>query len=290
VKLSVSSELNLEEDVLGMDPNTTVVIINEEEEDKKMIQQSICKESVEKTKPISRTFLITGASKGIGRAVADQLAAKGHIIVGLARHADDSTFPGELVAVDLSNSLETKAILTELTKRYTFDGLVNNVGMVRAEMVGNIQLDDLEEILRLNLYPTLQATQAILPGLRQRGWGRIVNISSLTTLGIIGRTSYAAAKSAIASFTRTWALELATLGITVNTVSPGPTETELFKSTNPAGSEGEKRYISGVPMNRLGKPEEIAGAVIFLLSEDAAFITGQNLFVDGGSSIGKAQM
>jgi NAD(P)-dependent dehydrogenase (short-subunit alcohol dehydrogenase family) len=168
------------------------------------------------------------------------------------------------------------------------DGIVNNVGLMRAEPLGGIAVETLEKVMRVNLHPALVATQAALPSMRSRGRGRIINISSLTVLGSVQRTSYAAAKAALVSFTRSWALELAAIGIAVNAVSPGSTETELFRTNNPAGSDGEARYLSGVPVGRFGKPEEIAAATAFLLSQDAGFITGQTLHVDGGASVGKA--
>src|SRR2546428_8219677 len=235
-----------------------------------------------------RTYLITGASKGIGRALAERLARDGHNVIGLARDASASNFPGTLVPVDLADHLSTQAVLERLTSEYAFDGVVNNVGLVRPQKLGAIAIGDLEAVLALTLHPAVETAQALLPAMRKAGRGRIVNISSLTVLGMVERTAYAAAKAALISFSRSWALELATTGITVNAVAPGPTETELFRANNPPGSAGEQRYLSGVPMGRFGRPEEIAAVIAFLLSDDAAFMTGQTLFVDGGASIGKA--
>ncbi|GAB0113911.1 SDR family oxidoreductase [Acidisoma sp. C75] len=234
-----------------------------------------------------RTFLVTGASKGIGLALAHRLNRQGHAVIGLARSPAPG-FPGMLVPVDLADTPATDAILADLRTRFRFDGVVNNVGLVRPQRLGAVELPALEEVMRVNLHPAVQTAQALLPGMVERGWGRIVNISSLTVLGSVERTAYAAAKAALVSFSRSWALELASTGITVNAVSPGPTETELFRANNPPGSAGERRYLAAVPMARFGQPEEIAAAIAFLLSEEAGFITGQTLHVDGGASIGKA--
>lgn len=236
----------------------------------------------------TRTFLITGASKGIGLALSERLSKQGHTVVGIARQVKNVQFPGKLVALDLDNDEESSSILANLVQRYRFDGVVNNVGLVHPEPIGRITLARLDEVMRVNLHPAVRIVQAILPNMLANRWGRIVNISSWTVLGAIERTSYAGAKSALISFARGWAIELAKTGITANVVAPGPTETELFRQINPPGSEGERRYLSHVPMSRFGKPEEIAAAIEFLLSDDADFITGQTLFVDGGASIGKS--
>jgi 3-oxoacyl-[acyl-carrier protein] reductase len=236
---------------------------------------------------VKRTFLVTGASKGIGRALSNRLAAAGHHVVGVARGRDPS-FPGTLASIDLDDNRASAEGFADLAQRHSFDGVVNNVGLARMHFLGEINLEDLDDILRVNLHPTIQTVQAILPTLRAKGWGRIVNVSSLTVVGIARRSAYAAAKAAVNSFTRTWAGELAESGITVNAVAPGPIETEMFRRYTPAGSEAEHRFLSLIPMRRLGTPEEIAATIAFLLSDEAGYITGQTIFVDGGGSIGRA--
>ena len=142
--------------------------------------------------------------------------------------------------------------------------------------------------MAINLRPALQLTQAILPDMQQPRLGRIINVTSLVTRGLPFRTSYAASKAALESLTRTIAIEQAAFGITANAVAPGPTETELFRSNNPAGGEGEARYLSLVPLGRLGSPAEIGATISFLASDGAGFMTGQTLYVDGGASLGAA--
>jgi NAD(P)-dependent dehydrogenase (short-subunit alcohol dehydrogenase family) len=197
-------------------------------------------------------------------------------------------FPGTYVEVDLAEEAATQAALDMLTKEREFDGLVNNVGIVRPAPLEEVSSRDLREVYDLNVRCALQCTQAVVPSMKKKRYGRIVNIASLVCSGVPHRTSYAASKCALVSCTTSWALELAQDGITVNAVSPGPTATEMFTRNNPPGSPGCKRYTGMVPMKRIAPPEEIASVVAFFMSEASSFVTGQNLYADGGASVGPA--
>jgi NAD(P)-dependent dehydrogenase (short-subunit alcohol dehydrogenase family) len=231
-----------------------------------------------------KRVLITGASKGIGRAVADRLAAAGHTPVGLAR-SRPADFPGEFYAVDLSDRAATAEVLDRIVASGKIDAVVNNAGLARFARLGSIDLDDLFTTYDMNVRAAVQVVQAVLPGMLAAGWGRIVNVTSLTTLGVPERTPYAASKAALEAATRIWAGELARTGITVNAVSPGPVETEMFRERSPIGSDREAVLLDKIPLGRVGTPREIAHAICALLDEDAGYITGQIIRADGGGSI-----
>jgi len=234
-----------------------------------------------------RRVLITGASKGIGRAVADRLAAAGQEPIGFARTAP-SHFPGQFHEVDLGDQAATAQTLDRIVGEGRVDAVVNNVGPARFGRIGSIHLDDLFVTYDLNVRTAVQVVQAVLPGMIDAKWGRIVNVTSLTTLGTPERTPYAAAKAALETCTRIWAGELASSGITVNAVAPGPVETELYRERSPAGSDREARLLNTIPLHRVGTPEEIAHVICMLLDDDAGYITGQVVRVDGGGSINAA--
>ena len=236
---------------------------------------------------MSRAIVVTGASKGIGRASADLLAESGWAVIGIARNRPED-FPGDFIEVDLSDMAALTTFSFDLAKRPNVLGIVNNAGAARAEAFGEVDPAEMLDLIAFNLRPALQLTQAILPNMQRAGFGRVINVTSLVTRGLPFRASYAASKAALESLTRTIAIEQAAYGITANAVAPGPTETELFRSNNPAGGAGEARYLAQIPLGRLGAPREVAAAINFLASQGAGFMTGQTLFVDGGASLGAA--
>lgn len=234
--------------------------------------------------------LVTGASRGIGRAVAEMMAAKGHRVVGLARTAGDATFPGELLACDVLDAAGRKAVLADICARYSVDNLVNNVGLTANANIEDITPEHYYAVMEANVASAIAATQAVLPAMRARGKGRIVNMASRAMLGRTGRSVYSAAKAGVVGLTRTLSQELAADGITVNCISPGPIATENFKRLNPRVGNEPTALEKAVPVGRLGEPSEIAAAVAYFLSDGAAFTTGQVLHVCGGLSVGFSAM
>lgn len=143
-------------------------------------------------------------------------------------------------------------------------------------------------MVTLNMVAPILLTQALVPTMRARQYGRIVNIGSRAALGKEGRTVYGGTKAGLVGMTRTWALELAADGITVNVIAPGPIATELYEASNPPDSPQTQKLVASIPVKRVGKPQEVAHAVAMLMDERAGFITGQLLYVCGGVSVGQA--
>jgi NAD(P)-dependent dehydrogenase (short-subunit alcohol dehydrogenase family) len=241
------------------------------------------------TKTQQPVTLITGASKGIGRACAEHLAASGHQVVGLARQQPDE-FPGDFFCIDLGDRRALDDLLKTLCAEYAFSGLVNNAGLVGPELIEDIDLDTVDAVFQINLGAAIQCVKHCIVPMKQRQRGSIVNISSELALGLPTRTAYGGAKAALISMTRTWALELAPSAITANAIAPGPVDTEFFRSNNPEGSPERVRKLGRIPLGRFGNATDIAKTVAFFLSDDASYITGQTLFVDGGSSLASSAL
>ncbi|MGG5812441.1 SDR family oxidoreductase [Falsiroseomonas sp. CW058] len=238
---------------------------------------------------MTEAVLVTGGSGGIGRAIARRAAEAGWRVVNLDLHPPAAPLPVEdFVACDVSDLGATRAALAAIAERHAPTRLVNNVGIVRPASLEETRAEDLAAVVEVNLRSAVLAAQALLPAMRAARFGRIVNIASRAALGKELRTSYAASKAGLLGLTRTWALELAADGITVNAIGPGPIATELFRRANPDNSPRTRAIIEGVPVKRLGTPEDVAHAAAFYLDERAGFVTGQTLYVCGGLTVGLA--
>jgi 3-oxoacyl-[acyl-carrier protein] reductase len=233
-----------------------------------------------------RVAVVTGGSRGIGAATVAKLSARGLTCLNLDRDPPRGPSAAEFFNVDLTDAVATAAVLKRVTDAHDVLWLVNNAGMVAPASLEDTKLDDFERVMNLNLRALIQCTQAVLPAMKRAHFGRVVNISSRAAQGKELRTVYAASKAGVLGLTRTWSLELGQHGITVNAVGPGPIATDLFMAVNPADSPRTKAIINGVPVKRLGTPEDVAHAVDFFLSDAASFVTGQTLYVCGGMTVG----
>src|SRR5690606_8816232 len=238
-----------------------------------------------------KRVLVTGASKGIGRAVLDYLHEEGYWVTGLARTRPEGLHPEqEFHTVDLNDLVTVSELVKKLSAEAPFYGLVNNAAMAPTTSLDDTSLQDMDDSIRLNLNAPLICTQAVLPGMRSLGAGRIVNLSSRAALGKVNRTGYSAAKAGLVGMSRTWALELARDGITVNVIAPGPIATELFRRASPPDDPKTKALVAAVPLNKIGEPADIAHAVSFLLHERCGFMTGQTLHIDGGLTVSAVKL
>ncbi len=227
--------------------------------------------------------LITGGASGIGRATAERCRADGYDVVVIDRE------PGGIQA-DLSKPRDTEAALKEALRGGPITRLVNNVGVVRPGPVEEQTIEDLEAAVSLNLRCAIQCLQALLPGMKEQHFGRVVNIASRAALGKELRTVYAATKAGLIGMARVWALELGSFGITANAIGPGPIRTALFDRANPPDSPRTQAIIDAVPVRRMGTPDDVANAAAFLLDQRSGFVTGQVLYVCGGMTVGVASV
>ena len=235
------------------------------------------------------TVLVTGGSRGIGRAVIRRMIDDGFDVLHFSRTPPPTLFEGEVFeSVDLSDPKQTKEAIGDWSRKKDILHLVNNAGMIRAAAIENVSLEDVHDMVTLNMVAPILLTQALVPTMRARQYGRIVNIGSRAALGKEGRTVYGGTKAGLVGMTRTWALELAADGITVNVIAPGPIATELYEASNPPDSPQTQKLVASIPVKRVGKPQEVAHAVAMLMDERAGFVTGQLLYVCGGVSVGQA--
>lgn len=232
--------------------------------------------------------VVTGGSAGIGAAICQALLAADYDVASLDRQKPTWSHARlKSIDVDLMDAAATEQAATELAKTAPVSHLVHNAGIILPNLVEKAQPDDLVALTRLHLAAPLVLLKAFLPGFKARRAGRVILISSRAALGVVTRTAYSATKAGIIGMGRTWALELAQHGITVNMIAPGPIgTTQMFQKLVPVGSDVEGAIAKSIPIGRLGAPEDVANAVVFFAQPQSSFVTGQVLYVCGGASVG----
>ncbi len=235
--------------------------------------------------------LVTGASRGIGKAVAEQLAAAGVKVIGTATtdagaEAISSYLGdhGEGLALNVTDEDSIAATLKHIDDNYgQLDILVNNAGITKDNLLMRMKDDEWDSVLDTNLKSVFRLSKGVMRGMMKRRNGRIINISSVVgTTGNPGQANYCAAKAGVVGFTKSLAQEIAARGITVNCVAPGFIDTDMTKALT---DDQKQAIFANIPAARLGKPEEIATAVVFLASPGAAYITGETIHVNGGMAM-----
>lgn len=236
---------------------------------------------------INNLVLITGASQGIGRAIATRATEDGYRVINLDQKAPKTLLKDEVFhPIDLTDVKAIDDLIPRLLARESIVRLVNNAGIIRPAALEQTTVDDFDAVMAINLRAPMLLTQHLFPGMRKAKFGRIVSIASRAALGKEERTVYAGSKAGLIGMTKTWALEMAQYGITVNAIGPGPIATELFTSGNPPDAPKTIKILQSIPVQRMGQPEDVAHAVASLLDDRAGFITGQIHYVCGGMTVG----
>jgi NAD(P)-dependent dehydrogenase (short-subunit alcohol dehydrogenase family) len=236
----------------------------------------------------NRVALVTGGSSGIGAEVCRQMLATNYEVVSMDRRKPSQSHPRlHFFEVDLMDSGATARAAVQAAARFAVTHVVHNAGAIRPALLPDVKLDDLNALTQLHLGAAVALVQAALPAMKKNKFGRIVLMSSRGALGLATRTAYAATKSGMIGMARTWALELAADGITVNVIAPGPISgTEMFHDVVPKDSERERALAAAIPVKRLGRPDDVGRAVMFFCAAENSFVTGQTLYVCGGASVG----
>lgn len=234
---------------------------------------------------MTHTTIVTGASNGIGEGIAQHFLARGDTVINIDRAAPRQAEGPKYryVQADLVDADSTRAAIDRITREFQVDCIVNNAGNPTPGNLEDVTEQHLETGIGLSMRAPILLAQAFTPGMKQRRFGRIVNISSRAILGKKARTVYSSTKAAMVGLTRTWAMELGPHGITVNAIAPGPVLTELFKKNNPP--EVAAKLVEHAIVGRAGTPDDIARAVLFLADPANGYVTGQVLHVCGGSSL-----
>ncbi|MGE0563489.1 MAG: SDR family NAD(P)-dependent oxidoreductase [Pseudolabrys sp.] len=232
--------------------------------------------------------VVTGGAGGIGAEIARQMLEAGYEIVVLDRDRPKQSHAKlHAVTVDLLDEKAVAQAAAEVAKQFAVTHVVHNAGAIRPAPIEDAKLDDLNALTQLHLGAALTLVQAVLPGMKERKFGRIVLMSTRGALGLAARTAYGATKAGVIGMARSWALELAPAGITVNVVAPGPIgDTDMFRGVIPEGDPREKSLAQAIPVKRLGRSDDVARAVLFFSDRRNGFVTGQTLYVCGGSSVG----
>ena len=240
---------------------------------------------------MSQICLVTGASRGIGNAIALELAMKGHTVIGtgtspagadkVTSDLSASRAQGRGAVLDVNDPEQIESVIKEITDEFgSISVLVNNAGVTEDNLLMRMKPSQWEKTLNTNLASVFALTKMCLKGMTKARYGRIINVSSVVgATGNAGQTNYAASKAGLIGFTKSLALEIASRGITVNAVAPGFIDTDM---TSALMEDQRAKLLEAIPLARLGGAEDISKAVAFLISDDASYITGQVLHVNGG--------